>query len=891
MKTKLFLTSLLSFIFCLLSSQIPQGINYQAVARSNAGAIMNTALQVKASILSDTLAPVIVWEELHSAVKTNGSGVFGIVIGTGTKQAGSASTFSDVDWTKTPLYLKIQIYYQGAWKYMGSSKLWSVPFSMVSGKTISSSGIPPEVTTNIANLQTELNTVETGAGLNDNGTYPANTSANFISTATSLKNADNLLDTKVKLNESGITALNAGMTSQNTEVNAIETGAGLNDNGSYTANLLSNYIKTATNLKDADTKLDAQLKINSDYIAANIVGSESKLVIKGVETSPDSALFRVRNKNGQTVFAVYNEGVRVYVDDGVAKSPKGGFSVGGFGTEKGTSQNLLTVTPDSVRVYVNKNAAKGAKGGFSIGGFDSGKGPSENFLELTPENYFIGHNSGKNITTGLFNSFLGYMSGYKNSTGSANTFFGDSTGLNNTSGSWNVFLGKNAGYSNETSVSNVYIGDGAGELAKHSVTSSGSYNVAIGTLAGYTNNGKFNVFLGQEAGYSNLGGKQNVFIGMGAGYENDTANYNVAIGTYAGHENMGTANVFMGNFAGYANLGASYNLFLGNNAGQDNTTGEKNVMLGSDAGYSNTTGNKNTFIGNLAGTSNLTGGSNLYVGFQAGYENTNGSFNVFLGQNAGIDAIGSNNTLVGNASGNVVNSDYNTMFGFQTGYNTAAGPGNAFFGHQSGHENITGSYNTYLGPNAGYSNTAGSYNVMVGNGAGYYEYGSNKLVIDNINSLTPSSGSLIYGDFNTDELRLNAWVGINTAPSATYRLNISGSAMATGDWWIPSDIRLKRNVKSLDGDGVLDKVKEVGVIKYNYSEEVTKGDPSLDYKHIGIIAQDIEKSYPEAVMTDEKGYKAVSVNALTAILLQAIKDQQKQIDTLKNEIEAMKANK
>jgi hypothetical protein len=901
MKTKLLLTSLLSFIFCLLSSQIPQGINYQAVARSNSGAIMNTALQVKASILSDTLTPVIVWEELHSSVKTNASGVFGIVIGTGTKQTGSASTFNDIDWTKTPLYLKIQIYYQGAWKYMGSSKLWSVPYSMVSGKTLDGSG-----------LQTEMNTVETGAGLNDNGTYSANTSANFISPATSLKNADNLLDTKVKLNESGITALNAGMTSlnssmtsQNTEVNAIETGAGLNDNGSYTANLLSNYIKTATNLKDADTKLDAQLKVNSDYIAANIVGNESKLVIKGVETSPDSALFRVRNKNGQTVFAVYNEGVRVYVDDGVAKSPKGGFSVGGFGTDKGTSQNLLTVTPDSVRVYVNKNAAKGAKGGFSIGGFDSGKGPSENFLELTPENYFIGHNSGKNITTGLYNSFLGYMSGYKNSTGSANTFFGDSTGLNNTSGSWNVFLGKNAGYSNETSISNVYIGDGAGELAKHSVTSSGSYNVAIGTLAGYTNNGKFNVFLGQEAGYSNLGGKQNVFIGMGAGYENDTADYNVAIGTYAGHENMGTANVFMGNFAGYANLGASYNLFLGNNAGQDNTTGEKNVILGSDAGYSNTTGNKNTFIGNLAGTSNLTGNSNLYAGYQAGYENTDGSFNVFLGQNAGLDALGSYNTLVGNAAGNGINADYNTMFGYQTGYYSSTGKGNAFFGHQSGYSNTTGehnafigpivsyynetgSYNTALGYGAGNNNVSGSNNVFIGSLAGYYETTSDKLYIEN--SSNTATSALIYGDFYYDQLRLNAWVGINTAPSNTYRLYVNGNAFATG-LWVTSDIRLKRNVKSLDSNGVLDKVKEVGVIQYNYSEEITKGDPTNNEKLIGVIAQDIEKSFPEAVKTDEKGYKAVSVNALTAILLQAIKDQQKQIDTLQKEVEELKAKK
>ena len=133
MKAKIFLSTLLSFYFYLLSSQVPQGFNYQAVAHNSAGApIMNTTIQVKMGILSDTITPVVVWEELHSTVKTNITGVFNLVIGTGTRQAGSALNFSDIDWAKTPLFLKIQIYYQGVWKYMGSSRLWSVPFAMVS---------------------------------------------------------------------------------------------------------------------------------------------------------------------------------------------------------------------------------------------------------------------------------------------------------------------------------------------------------------------------------------------------------------------------------------------------------------------------------------------------------------------------------------------------------------------------------------------------------------------------------------------------------------------------------------------------------------------------------------------------------------------------------------
>ncbi|MCX6333605.1 MAG: hypothetical protein NT092_04785, partial [Bacteroidia bacterium] len=85
MKTKLFLSFLLSFYFCLLSSQVPQGFNYQAIARDGSGdPIINTTLPVKIAVLSDTTAtPFVIWEELHSGIKTNGFGLFTLVIGTG----------------------------------------------------------------------------------------------------------------------------------------------------------------------------------------------------------------------------------------------------------------------------------------------------------------------------------------------------------------------------------------------------------------------------------------------------------------------------------------------------------------------------------------------------------------------------------------------------------------------------------------------------------------------------------------------------------------------------------------------------------------------------------------------------------------------------------------
>jgi len=72
-----------------------------------------------------------------------------------------------------------------------------------------------------------------------------------------------------------------------------------------------------------------------------------------------------------------------------------------------------------------------------------------------------------------------------------------------------------------------------------------------------------------------------------------------------------------------------------------------------------------------------------------------------------------------------------------------------------------------------------------------------------------------------------------------------------------------------------------------------KGVPtdSLDYcfnaeKQIGVIAQEVEAIYPELVSTDENGYKSVSYEKFTPILIEAIKEQQAIIDELKAKNEA-----
>jgi len=57
---------------------------------------------------------------------------------------------------------------------------------------------------------------------------------------------------------------------------------------------------------------------------------------------------------------------------------------------------------------------------------------------------------------------------------------------------------------------------------------------------------------------------------------------------------------------------------------------------------------------------------------------------------------------------------------------------------------------------------------------------------------------------------------------------------------------------------------------------------------MGVIAQELEPYLPEIVSTDNKGFKSVKYGNLTALLIQAVKEQQEQIEVLKEEIKEIK---
>ena len=131
-------------------------------------------------------------------------------------------------------------------------------------------------------------------------------------------------------------------------------------------------------------------------------------------------------------------------------------------------------------------------------------------------------------------------------------------------------------------------------------------------------------------------------------------------------------------------------------------------------------------------------------------------------------------------------------------------------------------------------------------------------------------------------------VGIGTTDPAE-ELHVVGDIVATGDItaFYSSDRRLKKDIESIPN--AVDKVKQINGVSYAWNDEYLK-DKELDgyfvrEREVGVIAQEIEEVLPELVATRDNGYKAVKYDRLVALLIEAVKEQQQQIDELKAKLE------
>jgi hypothetical protein len=130
-------------------------------------------------------------------------------------------------------------------------------------------------------------------------------------------------------------------------------------------------------------------------------------------------------------------------------------------------------------------------------------------------------------------------------------------------------------------------------------------------------------------------------------------------------------------------------------------------------------------------------------------------------------------------------------------------------------------------------------------------------------------------------------VGIGTGTPG-YKLTVVGTAWCSSGLWTGSDIRWKKNITELDN--TLSGIMNLRAVNYDLR---TDEFPQMGFEsgsQIGLIAQDVEKVFPLLVNTDKNGFKAVAYDKLSVVLVEAMKEQQKQIETVKEENQQLKSD-
>jgi hypothetical protein len=621
-----------------------------------------------------------------------------------------------------------------------------------------------------------------------------------------------------------------------------------------------------------------------------------------------------------------------YIQNTTSQQGSSNFNISGNGTAAGTlaagtvnatTQFNLSGNRILVGDLTNLIVGRGA-GASNSGSSNTFVGVSAGAANTTPGgNSFFGTNSGINVNASN-NSFFGVATGNQTTFGTGNSFFGANAGTNNTVGINNTLVGSGAnvgtgGLSNATAIgagavvnnsNSVVLGTGAdtvrvpGALAVTGNTSiggtlnvtggiSGSFTVPATNITGTlgTGNGGTNVSASGPAGNvlrsngtnwatsplqaSDIPSLAGNYIQNGTAQQAGSFNIN-GNGTVGGNFTVGgtlSATIPVGNLAGVigaasggtglSNPGTSGNFLRSTGAGWTSaglTPADIPSLGGTYIQNSTTTQASSNF--NISGNGTVGGTLSGNIVNATTQFNLNGSRfladannNLFVGLSAGTDTTGARNTMVGTSAG----------------VNTSTGDDNVFVGRNAGFINTTGSSNTILGTSANLSannlvfatalgaNAVATANdtIVIGKVAGTYNGGAR-----------PADSVIVRGTLSVGTLGTSGGMN-NVCLDASNRISLCSSSA-----------RYKYNVNSFDSG--LNLVKRLRPVSFNW-----KSNNAAD---MGLVAEEVAAVEPLLVQRNANGeVEGVKYDRIGIVLLNAVKEQQAQIESLQKEVENRKA--
>jgi hypothetical protein len=130
-----------------------------------------------------------------------------------------------------------------------------------------------------------------------------------------------------------------------------------------------------------------------------------------------------------------------------------------------------------------------------------------------------------------------------------------------------------------------------------------------------------------------------------------------------------------------------------------------------------------------------------------------------------------------------------------------------------------------------------------------------------------SSNSIRFNDSNA-AIEVEGAIGFNGEVVFSNTVESSSSISAAGGFFDTSDARVKANVKEIDASDA-DKVK---LVEFDRTDKEHHG--------YGVIAQELEKVYPEMVNTDSEGFKSVNYNELAMVKIKYLEDKVARLEAL-----------
>jgi Chaperone of endosialidase len=508
-------------------------------------------------------------------------------------------------------------------------------------------------------------------------------------------------------------------------------------------------------------------------------------------------------------------------------------TAGRLDTTSNVSYGVGALAADSANTSIYGNTAIGA-----MALYINGTG-ANTALDQATRNTAVGAHAMYANTTGLYNTAVGFTSLAANTSGYFNTALGYGT------------LGANVGGQNNTAV-------GLASLAYNTI---GTFNTALGTRSLQNNTtGHSNIAIGSWALYNNTGGSNLIAIGDSALMNQEPNRFG-----YIG-------NIAIGTMALYANLTGTNNTATGYQALSANTSGFGNTAYGSNVLLGNTTGNHNTAVGSQTMTTAATSTYMTALGYGVSTTQDNLTNATAIGANAFVGQ--SNSMVLGSINGqNGASSSVNVGIG-------TAAPLAPLHIHSSNADNWHNAKTLYLDDDI-------SVPTIRFQGSGAY---ANRFWNITLEPYTPTSGDnagipgtslVLSNDEDYPNVRFEQGItqflgDIHGYGDATIEgtLHLSNSISY-------SDIRLKKDIQPLH-NALSDVLRLNGYTYYWKNNKDTS-------EQIGVLAQEVQKVYPQLVEADNKGILGVNYQALIPVLLTAIKEQQNQIDELTKRVDRIEA--